>query len=168
MVDDTSDPLHDPNQRTRRRQGRSLDEVHELVAARLRRSRQRYTSSRRALIELLVACNQPLTIYQILERTPSMPQSSAYRHMAALEQAAAVCRIVTTDDHAHFELAPDLTEPHHHLICTACGLIVDFTFPKTFDNELERRLDGAARRHHFVPVDLRLDVPATCMDCYQR
>src|ERR671919_248107 len=66
-------------------------------------------------------------------------QSSAYRNLAVLERAGVTHRIVTTGDHACWELTEDLTEHHHHLICRGCGDVTDFTVP----GDIERRLDDA-------------------------
>jgi Fe2+ or Zn2+ uptake regulation protein len=140
-------------------------ELHDLVAARLRQAGQRYTKKRQALVDVLAACDQPVTIHQILERAPSIPQSSAYRNIAVLEQADAVHRIVTADDFARFELAQGLTRHHHHLICVACGDVTDFTLPTPFESDLDKRLDRAARRLDFLPADHRLDVLGTCARC---
>lgn len=140
-------------------------ELHELVDARLRRAGQRYTAKRQMLVEVLIGCDQPVTIHQILERAPSIAQSSAYRNMAVLEHAAAVNRIVTDDDFGRFELAQDLTEHHHHLICSTCGDVADFTLPAAFENDLDKRLGRAARRNEFRPADHRLDVLGTCARC---
>jgi Fur family transcriptional regulator, ferric uptake regulator len=142
-------------------------DLHEVVAARLRRVGQRYTKNRQGLVDVLAACEQPVTIHQVLERDPSIPQSSAYRNIAVLEQAGAVHRIVTADDFARFELAQDLTEHHHHLICSSCGEVTDFTLPSAFEGELGTRLDRAARRRGFSPTDHRLDVLGTCERCRQ-
>ncbi|MFV0316636.1 MAG: Fur family transcriptional regulator [Microthrixaceae bacterium] len=140
-------------------------ELHEMVAKRLERVGQRYTAGRRALVEVLAGSDQPLTIQQVLDAEPSTPQSSAYRNIAVLEQAHAVNRIVTSDDFARFELAQDLTEHHHHLICTTCGGVTDFTLPAAFEDELGKRLGRASRGHDFESADHRLDVIGTCSRC---
>src|SRR5690606_20755479 len=102
-------------------------EVHETAALRLSsRGRQRYTSSRRAIVEVLNSSSCPLTLPQILGADPSLAQSSAYRNLTELISAGVVHRIVGADEHAHFELAEDLTGHHHHLICVVCGSVSDF------------------------------------------
>ena len=51
------------------------DELHGLVEARLRRVDQRYTTGRRAIIELLVRAGSPVSIGDIADRLPSLPRS---------------------------------------------------------------------------------------------
>src|SRR5919109_30365 len=102
-------------------------ELHPIAAQRLRADDQRYTAGRRALVEVLSEAEQPLTIPQLLERRRDLPQSSVYRNLAVLERAGVVHRIVTSDEFARHELAEDLTGHHHHIICSRCGAVDDFT-----------------------------------------
>src|SRR3954449_3061894 len=117
-------------------------DLHTTAAQRLRADGQRYTTGRRALVTILDEATRPLTIAELLDLDPSLAQSSAYRNLAVLERGGVVHRLVTTDEFARFELAEDLTEHHHHLICSNCGSMADFTIPP----ELERALDKAFAR----------------------
>jgi Fe2+ or Zn2+ uptake regulation protein len=140
-------------------------ELHDIATARLRTTGQRYTTRRRALIELLERADGPLTIPQILQLDRSLAQSSAYRNLAVLEQAEVVHRIVTNDDFARYELAEDLTEHHHHLICRSCGSVADFTLPPAVEGELDRVLADVADEQGFVADHHRLDLVGFCADC---
>ncbi len=143
----------------------STDEVHDLAARRLAASRQRYTAGRRALVEVLAGASRPLTLPEILGSDPELAQSSAYRNLGELIDAEVVHRIVTSDEHGRFELSEDLTEHHHHLICTSCGAIADFTVPARLESELDRALDGVASREGFVADHHRLDLVGRCAGC---
>ena len=132
---------------------------------RLRQAGQRYTDKRRSLVDILAECERPVTIHQIIEREPAIPQSSAYRNISVLEDARAVTRIVTSGDYARFELAQELTEHHHHLICTICGEVSDFTLTSAFEDDLDKRLEKASREQGFAARDHRLDVLGTCARC---
>lgn len=141
-------------------------ELHETVTVRLRQLDQRYTAGRRAVVDVLATAHDPLTIPQILERSDDLAQSSAYRNLAVLEEAGVVHRIVTTDDHARFELAEELTgDHHHHLVCSRCGTVLDITLPPHVDRDLDRALRQAARDRHFRPDHHRVDLIGTCGSC---
>jgi Fe2+ or Zn2+ uptake regulation protein len=140
-------------------------DLHATAAARLRDDGQRYTTQRRALVDLLATVDQPLTIPQLLERQPGLAQSSAYRNLAVLERAAVVHRIVTSDEFARYELAEDLTHHHHHLICSTCGDVTDFEVSATVEQELEGALARVARRTGFQVRTHRLDLVGTCARC---
>ena len=139
--------------------------IHDLVADRLRRADQRYTTGRRRLIEALAAAERPVTIPELLGGRRDLPQSSAYRNLQILEQVGVVHRIVTTDEHARFELAAELAGHHHHLICTTCGKVDDFTaspqLERTIDNALTKVAEGAG----FSLSSHRLDLVGVCADC---
>jgi len=142
-----------------------LAEINEVVATRLRGDDQRYTVKRRALVEVLQRAGRPLSMPSILDQSPGMAQSSVYRNLAVLEHASVVRRIVTTDDHAAFELSEDLSSHHHHLICSNCGVIEDFVVPEDLEQQLSKVLSGAARRHQFAPSTHTLDLFGMCKDC---
>ncbi len=61
------------------------DDLHGVAERRLRRIDQRYTSGRRAIVELLVSAGHPVSIGDIAERLPGLPRSSAYRHLTDLQ-----------------------------------------------------------------------------------
>lgn len=139
--------------------------AHEEAAALLRQIGQRYTSGRRALVEVLARGGRPLTIREILERDRTVPQSTAYRNLALLERAGVVQRIVTNDEFARFELAEDMAEHHHHLVCAACGTVRDFTVSADLEAALGRALSRAARRNGYTVDRHRLDIIGTCGAC---
>lgn len=135
------------------------------VAALLRRADQRYTSVRRRIVTALQSSGGPVTITQILEADASLAQSSVYRNLAILEEARAVTRIVTRDEFARYELAEELTEHHHHLICSNCGDVADFSLGESTEASLDRALEEAARRLGFRAEGHRLDLLGACADC---
>ena len=142
----------------------SADTVDDEIAIRLRRAEQRYTSGRRRVIDALRAGGGPMTIPEILEHD-GLAQSSVYRNLAVLEEVGAVSRIVTTDDFARYELAEDLTEHHHHLICTECGQVSDFSLPDAAEADLDRALGAVASAADFTVETHRLDLVGVCPDC---
>ena len=125
----------------------ATDELHRGVEARLREVDQQYTANRRAVTTVLAAAATPLTLPDILDADRSLAQSSAYRSLAVLVEAGVVRRLVHGGDHAHYELAEQLTEHHHHLVCDECGI--------------GRRRDAAdAGRDHHGPLLRRRCQPA--------
>jgi Fe2+ or Zn2+ uptake regulation protein len=140
-------------------------DLHETAALRLRADGQRYTRARRALVEVLARSGAPLAIPQLLERDRTLAQSSAYRNLGVLEQAGVVHRIVTADEFSRYELAEDLTGHHHHLICSACGDVTDFTVSSALEADLDRALVGIARANGFTADHHRLDLVGTCASC---
>jgi Fe2+ or Zn2+ uptake regulation protein len=140
-------------------------DLHDTIAARLAADGQRYTDGRRELVARMLGAPQPLTIPELLDAPPRLPQSSAYRNLAVLEQAGVVHRITASGDFARFELAEDLTEHHHHLICSSCGAVEDFTAPAGLERTLGKALAEIEAAHGFAADRHRLDLIGRCADC---
>ena len=140
-------------------------DLHVAVATALRRDRQRYTRGRRTIIEILGVAERPLTLPEILERDGGLAQSSVYRNLTVLERAGAVHRVVTSDEHARYELAEGFAEHHHHLICVACGSVEDFLTPPRIEQMLDRAMTEIGHETGFDPSHHRLDMVGICGDC---
>lgn len=140
--------------------------LHDDVATRLRRGRQRYTPARRSLVELLHALERPHTTQELLDADPSMSQSSLYRNLGVLEQADVVRRLTGSDDAARFELAEDVTgDHHHHLVCTSCGMIEDIEVAAEVEDAMHEAIDHAADARGFATELHRLELLGTCNGC---
>jgi Fe2+ or Zn2+ uptake regulation protein len=72
---------------------------------------------------------------------------------------------MTADEFARFELAEDLTEHHHHLICTVCGGVEDFTVSHELERSLEKAMAKALDGTGFAAEHHRLDLLGTCATC---
>jgi Fur family transcriptional regulator, ferric uptake regulator len=135
------------------------------VATRLREINQRLTTNREAIIDVLSLAPRPLTIPEILAARRGLAQSSVYRNLVVLEQAGLVHRIVTSDEHARFELAEDLTGHHHHLICAACGMIEDVPASAGLEKSVRVATTQIARTTGFRTQHHRVDLVGLCRDC---
>src|SRR5207237_3174699 len=87
-------------------------ELHTIAAERLASDGQRYTPNRKAIVEILAASSKPLALTEVLAAGDGLAQSSVYRNLVILEDAAVVRKVVATDEFARYELAEDLTEHH--------------------------------------------------------
>ncbi|HEX9528575.1 MAG TPA: transcriptional repressor [Streptosporangiaceae bacterium] len=141
------------------------DEMHTVVESRLRRIDQRYTAGRRAIVDLLVSAGHPVSIGDIAERLPGLPRSSAYRHLVDLHAAGLVRRVTANDEFTRFELAEDLTEHHHHLLCVSCGKVIDVTLPAGFEQQVAAAIGQLADAESFQAHGHRLDVLGLCAAC---
>lgn len=138
---------------------------HPVVDVRLRSAGQRYTEKRRAIVETLARARKPLSTPELVAADLGLPQSSVYRNLAVLEGAGVVRRVITEDEFARFELAEELSEHHHHLICRQCGRVEDVTVPDDLEAVMDTVLDRLGRRSGFAEVSHRLDLIGLCEDC---
>ncbi len=146
----------------------AASELHRTVRDRLDESDQRYTAGRRAVVDALAVAAGPITLPELIERSPSLAQSSAYRNLAVLEDVGIVRRLVHGADHARYELAEDLTEHHHHLICERCGTVRDVTLTTDLERRLDAAFDEIAHAAGFEPAHHTIDIYGLCADCRAR
>lgn len=146
-----------------------LESLHVEAAVRLAALEQRYTASRRALVEVVAAAGRPVTISEILAGMPHVPQSSAYRNVSVLCEAGVVRRIPGADDLGRFELAEDLSgHHHHHLVCWSCGRVSDIAAFPRLEQALAEAARLAASETGYEVDDHRIDLTGQCPDCLAR
>ena len=138
---------------------------HAEAEARLSSVDQRYTPMRRSLVDTLAGAGRPLTMPELLERHPDLPQSSAYRNVTTLIEASVVRRVSGADDHGRFELAEDLSHHHHHLVCVHCGDVTDALASTRLERALEEAARVVADEEGFVMSEHRFDLIGTCARC---
>jgi len=124
--------------------------VHEAVAARLADRAGRYTGSRRDLIQALADAGRPLTVDEIVDRSPKQ---------------RVVRRLAGVGDLARFELTEALVGHHHHLACQVCGAMTDVHLSPDLERRLERALDDIAAAEGFTLSSHVLDAVGVCEDC---
>ncbi len=140
--------------------------LQNLVVQRLARVQQRLTANRRALLEVLVASERPLTITEILAWRPDLAQSSVYRNLVVLEQVGVVRRIVTNDEFARFELDELVTgRHHHHLICASCGTVEDVPAAAGLERSVEKAATEIEATTGFRTDAHRIDLVGLCRRC---
>jgi Fe2+ or Zn2+ uptake regulation protein len=142
------------------------DELHPAVDRLLRRDGQRYTANRRAVVGVLESSGRPLTIPEILTERRDLAQSSVYRNLAVLEEAGVVHRVTGSDEFARYELDEDLTDHHHHhLICSTCGSVADFTVSPQLERSLQHAFSRVSAATGFRADHHRLDLIGVCAAC---
>jgi Fur family transcriptional regulator, ferric uptake regulator len=139
-------------------------DVHDAVESRLGTIGQRYTPKRRALVDALLRARNPVAVPD-LARGRGLPQSSLYRNLAVLEQAGAVHRVMTHEEFGRYELAEDLTQHHHHLVCRNCGAVEDVSVTQSLERQVQRSLVDIEDSTGFSAVSHRLDLIGICRNC---
>ena len=148
----------------RGRSDRDAAAVHEAVAARLAAMDQRYTTKRRALVDLLRAAGRPLTISEIV--AGGAPVSSAYRNVTVLCEAGVARRLVGVDDLGRFELSEDLSgHHHHHLVCHSCGRVADVRASSALEEAMAAATRMAARETGFEVTAHNVELVGRCPTC---
>lgn len=139
--------------------------LHDVASDRLAACEQRYTPLRRALVTTLADAGRPLTVPELLGAIPHLALSSAYRNVAALDDAGVVRRVVGTDGRARFELAEALSSHHHHLTCERCGAVEDVAPSPRLERAVADAARVAAEELGYVVRAHRLDLVGVCPRC---
>jgi Fur family ferric uptake transcriptional regulator len=108
------------------------------ILEQIRARGERITTPRRAVIELLAATDEHLTVDDIASRLhpahPSIAPSTVYRTLEALQEWGMVEKIHRGQGATFFHLA----QAHQHLVCEVCGAVSDIPVFELAD--LTRRL----------------------------
>ncbi len=111
----------------------------EPILGMLRAQGGRVTTSRRAILEALLAVGGHVTAEGLTARVqavqPDVHESTVYRFLDELERLGVV-------DHVHLGHGPAVyhlaTDTHHHLVCDGCGTVVEV--PEELFGDLRGRL----------------------------
>ncbi|MBD3246021.1 MAG: transcriptional repressor [Candidatus Omnitrophica bacterium] len=111
------------------------------LQGRLRHRGYRMTLARQAALQVLSRTRDHLSaeeIYQRVQRiSPSVGIATVYRTLEMLTELGLVFKFDFGDGRARYELSrgPEAKDHHHHLVCTHCGRVIDYT--DFIDEEVE-------------------------------
>lgn len=118
----------------------------------------RVTGPRRAVIDAISAIEGPFTIEELSAAAPGVGRATVFRTMKLLQEADVVCRMVLEDGGVRYELSGGAH--HHHLICSSCGDIAEFSDP-----ELDALIQRNAQGHTFQLGAHSLELYGRCAAC---
>lgn len=143
------------------------NDIHTKAGILLHDANQRYTEGRKRLIETLYNSGRPVSVHEILNLEPNLPQSSIYRNLDALEQSKVIDRI-TFKSGVFYELSESFLGHHHHMVCLSCDSVIDVELSTTDEKAIDRILGNTSRMHNFVPTHHTLDIQGFCELCLSR
>ena len=99
------------------------------VIAALRRHGYKLTPQRRAVIQVFTSSQDhltPATIYEKICRVhPNIGLVTIYRTLEILAELGLICEVHAGGNCRSYTISTP--QHHHHLICSNCGIVVDFT-----------------------------------------
>jgi Fur family ferric uptake transcriptional regulator len=132
----------------------------------------RITAGREAIIDTLAATHDHLSAEDVYSRIharfPNVGLTTIYRTLDMLAQAGLVSRFDFGDGKSRYELTqgPKGEHHHHHLVCTECKRVIDYT--DFIDDELEllRRTEkGLSQKYNFRIDNHMIQFYGVCKDC---
>ncbi|HVF32225.1 MAG TPA: Fur family transcriptional regulator [Acidimicrobiales bacterium] len=131
----------------------SEDRQADQILAALRSTGGRITPARRALVSALLTSAGHVTaddLAEIVQRShPDVHQSTIYRTLDALEELGIVDHVHLGHGRAVYHLADD---PHQHLVCEACGHVIEVPDGVLADlaDQLQRDYAFTLKPDHFA------------------
>ena len=131
----------------------------------------RLTAPREAILDFLSKSSKHMSakeIYASLHRShPSLGLSTVYRTLDLLARMGIVTKIAIGDGQSRYEFkSREKNEHHHHLICTNCGKIINYS--EFLDDELglvKRTEERLSKKYNFVIQDHNIEFLGICEKC---
>jgi Fur family ferric uptake transcriptional regulator len=99
------------------------------IASLLSQKGHKITAQRRAVIDVVVNSRKhlaPAALHERVRRThPAIGLVTVYRTLEMLYELGLICRVHRVGKSRSYTLA--LSGHHHHLVCSDCGTVADFT-----------------------------------------
>ena len=133
----------------------------------LRQNHFKLTPQRRAILNIIYRSKDHLTPSDIHRKVsmdyPGIGLVTVYRTLKLLVELDLICELHTGDNCPSYTARTP--QHHHHLVCSGCGKVVDFTSPRLIEHnvaELEGRL---SRESGFRIDDHLLEFTGLCELC---
>lgn len=98
--------------------------------------------------------------HRVRERLPTISFDTVYRTLATLEHCGVIAKVQLLADKTRYD--PNM-EPHHHVVCTECSSILDFSWNRFDEADLPkevRQWGDISSRH--------IQVRGICTDCMRK
>jgi Fur family ferric uptake transcriptional regulator len=142
-----------------------MTEVQETFHHHLKRTGNKLTNQRDVILQVFEIAEGHLTAEEIYQRArvqdPTLGYTTVYRTMKLLVECGIARGEKFNDGHTRYEY--DYRQKHHdHLICTECGLVVEF-----FNEFIEAEQERITRDSGFVMTHHSMKIYGVCGTCRQ-
>lgn len=131
----------------------------------------RWTLTRKVILDLLSGTSKHLSAKEIhktlLQLYPGIGLSTVYRTLDLLARSDLINKLDIGDGKSRYEYRSDRKkEHHHHLVCTKCGKIIDYS--DFSDEEVELFIEAEKNifsKYSFQVQDHNIEFYGLCKDC---
>lgn len=110
------------------------------------------------MLDAIALQRTPFTVEEISEAAPGVGRATVFRTMKLLQDLDLVCRLPLGDGGVRYEVSR--SEHHHHLICSRCGSVTEFSDP-----ELDSLIVANASEKGFRLDGHSLELYGLCASC---
>ena len=140
-----------------------MTEEQEVFLKHIQKSGLKRTAQRDLILDVFLRTEEHLAsedLYRLVRKEDqTIGQTTVYRTLKLLTEAGLAREVRFGDGRTHYE--HNYKHEHHdHMICTACGKIIEF-----YSAELEALQDAMAAKVKFEPTQHSLRIFGLCVDC---
>ena len=129
----------------------------------LKQGGYKLTPQRRAVLKIIAASQNHLNPAEIYDRVkqeyPRIGIVTVYRTLEILARLGLICEVHASGSSRSY-LMRRPAQHHHHLICSTCGVVVDFT-----ECELDGLKERLSQKTGFEVEEHLLEIFGQCQDC---
>ena len=130
----------------------------DLLERTIVRSGHRLTAPRRRLLEVMDGLGDRFTADEVLAASPGVGRATVFRTLRLMQELGVVCQVVLDDGGVAYRLATG--GHHHHVVCSECGAVSDFS-----SHDIEDLVEELGRRTGFEIDSHRLELYGRCRRC---
>lgn len=142
---------------------KAVNDILRRVREEARRRGVRWTTQRQAIVETFISADEHITVEDLHHRVRSIDRTisaaTVYRTVNMLVEMGLATKRHFGAGSASFECEVN-KEHHDHLVCTACGKIVEF-----HNDAIEALQETVAREHGFTISHHRMELYGICSTC---
>lgn len=145
-----------------------------MLRQRNRRHFCRWTGPREAILQMLSQTSKHMSAketYAALHKYyPEIGLTTVYRTLDLLARMGLIHKFSFGDGHNRYEfISQEKSQHHHHLICTSCGKIINYS--EFVDEELglvKKTEERLAKKYNFQIEDHNIEFLGICEICQKR
>jgi len=149
------------------RKQQALEQEVERFREYLQQQGLKLTNERDALVREIFSTHYHFEADELLiklkEKSIKISRATIYRTLELLVKSGMVRRVHLGEDHYHYERVMGDDAHHDHLICTACGAVIEF-----HDEALEKRQNEICEKNRFTPTFHNLQILGICSSCRRK
>ncbi|MGQ9616695.1 MAG: Fur family transcriptional regulator [Spirochaetota bacterium] len=135
----------------------------------------RLTVPRQVILQILSESSSHMSAediyFEVHRKYPAIGLTTVYRTLELLVQMGLVSKFDFGDNRARYEFSdgPGAWRHHHHLVCTSCGRIIDYT--DFIDDELEllgKTEKGLSEKYNFKITNHIIQFYGLCEKCQSK
>jgi Fur family ferric uptake transcriptional regulator len=147
-------------------QGGPMEKEKDVLEQYVRGRHLKLTEQRELILKEFLSTEEHVSIDDLYRRVnakfPAIGHTTVFRTMKLLT-AARLAREVTVDDRTKRYEHSFGHRHHDHLVCTACGRLIE-----VFDPKIEALQERLCRLRGFLPDNHRLEIFGVCRECRGR